>query len=138
MTAKIRVNCQKTNLKKIRAFLKECLAQEPFSDSDVNLLLVAVDEVCANLMIHGHDCNPKSFLEVSCYRHAHSIVFDILDEGPFFNISTYTPPSIEKLLQERRNGGMGLILVKRIMDGIETDSQAGKNIYRMWKRLPED
>ncbi len=133
MTPKIKVNCRKTNLKKIRSFLKDCLKQEPLSDNDAHLLLVAVDEVCANLMIHGHDCNPKSFLEIYCYREGHNLIFDVLDQGPFFNINAYKEPSIERLLQERRNGGMGLILVKNIMDGITTLQQDGHNVYRMWK-----
>lgn len=136
MTAKIRVNCQKTNLKKIRAFLRDCLSSESFSESDSNLLLVAVDEVCANLMIHGHNCSDQAFLEVAYTNNGKLITFEILDKGPFFNIASYKPPSIEKLLHERRNGGMGLILVKRIMDGIEAEADNGCNIYRMWKKLP--
>ena len=115
--------------------MKDSLKQEHLSENEVNLLLVAVDEVCANLMIHAHDCNPKSFLEVHYYKEGQRLIFDILDHGPFFNINTYKEPSVEKLLQERRNGGMGLILVKKIMDGIDTLKQEGNNVYRMWKLI---
>ena len=65
MTKKIKVSCKKENLVKVRRFIGSCLNDTLLSEEESNLIVVAVDEVCANLMIHGHNCNPKSVLEVN-------------------------------------------------------------------------
>ncbi|MCZ6899981.1 MAG: ATP-binding protein, partial [Bacteroidetes bacterium] len=55
-----RYNCQcsKEKLKKIREFVSEVLHKYNLTEVKINELVLAVDEVCANLIIHSHNCNP--------------------------------------------------------------------------------
>ena len=135
MEQQIKVSCQKSNLKKIRTFLKECLAGSALPSTDAHLVVVAVDEVCANLMIHSHNCNPKVYIELRLYEADGYLTIDIYDQGDAFNIDTYQEPPLEKVIQDRKSGGMGLILVKRIMDHISVLQSQGYNIYRMQKAI---
>jgi serine/threonine-protein kinase RsbW len=130
-----KVPCQKKNLVDIRYFINEVLKKHLDSEIDINSLVLAVDEVCANLMIHSHQCNPSKCLELSIKIENEEIIFEIRDTGNGFNFKDYKEPSIRDIIIEKKKGGLGLILVKRIMDHIEYIENKNTNIYRLKKKL---
>lgn len=135
MEDKIRVSCQKSNLKKVRQFIARTLKTYPLSEADKNLIIVAIDEVCSNIIIHSHQCNPSQHIEITAQASANSFVCEIHDWGQPFNIVEYQTPPIDKVVSEKKSGGMGLILVKKIMDRIELDTSQGHTIYTFYKSL---
>ena len=52
MKFNISVPCEKSNLQRIRAFIIDVLREQQLSDVEVHSMVLAVDEACANLMIH--------------------------------------------------------------------------------------
>jgi serine/threonine-protein kinase RsbW len=64
------------------------------------------------------------------------IIFTFRDKGVGFDISTYESPSVEELVSSRRQGGLGLMLVKRIMDKIEFSTEKNHNICKLIKLYP--
>ena len=115
-----KVPCTKEQLKEIRGFVNNSLGQHGLSDVDISAMVLAIDEVCANLIIHSHHCNPKEFIEVIIIVGPNEgVEFRIIDEGVGFDINEYDEPSIDDLIQSKRKGGIGLILVKKIMDDID-------------------
>ena len=106
------------------------------SEIDVSTLVLAIDEVCANLIIHGHACNPKDSieLEIKVARDV-GLEFNIIDNIDMFDIAAYKEPDIEDIIKKQRKGGIGLILVKRIMDDIQIIRQPSKNICRLTKKI---
>ncbi|MEN7547493.1 ATP-binding protein [Rapidithrix thailandica] len=135
MIYKKTVSCNKVNLKALREFVLDILRQHRLSDSEANLIVVAVDEVCSNLMIHSHACNPKQEIEVHVIRKKNGFEFVIYDNGEIFNIAEYTVPNMEELIKFKRTGGIGLILVKKIMDSIRVEKKGGRNICRLFKNI---
>lgn len=63
------------------------------------------------------------------------MIFEISDQGEAFNILTYEVPDLRKVMIEKRKGGLGIILVKKIMDEIEFESKNGTNVCRLIKRF---
>ena len=126
----------KSGCVEIRGFLNNVLAQHHIPDFEMNTLVLAVDEVCANLIIHTHGCNPKENIELKVdVRDGSEVVFEITDNGTGFNIVDYEEPSLLDIVKQKRKGGMGLMLVKRIMDEIELVKGKKKNTYRLYKRF---
>jgi serine/threonine-protein kinase RsbW len=131
-----KVPCTKEQLKEIRGFVNTSLGQHGLSDVDISAMVLAIDEVCANLIIHSHHCNPKEFIEVVIIVGPHEgVEFRIIDEGVGFDINEYIEPSIDDLIQSKRKGGIGLILVKKIMDDIEFIKKNNKNTCRLYKKI---
>lgn len=136
MIHSIRISCLKNNLCKIRNFVEGALKQHAISPIDINLMVLAVDELCANLIIHSHKCNPKEDIEVSVSRKDNQFVFEIKDESaPSFDLLSYKEPDMKEIIAEKRSGGIGLILVKKIMDEIQYERSGSANICRVSKRL---
>ncbi|MCK5208871.1 MAG: ATP-binding protein [Cyclobacteriaceae bacterium] len=136
MEYKFKVPCSKSKLGEIREFLQRVLSENSIPEVTVNTLVLAVDEVCANLIIHSHNCNPNDQLELKVRVNGKSeITFDIIDHGDGFNIGNYQEPSISDIVKQKRKGGIGLMLVRRIMDEIELIKGEKKNVYRLHKKI---
>ncbi|MCG8306411.1 MAG: ATP-binding protein [Cytophagales bacterium] len=136
MEYKYKIPCSKSKLGEIREFLQHILSENSIPEVTINTLVLAVDEVCANLIIHSHNCNPEEHLELKVKVIGNSkITFDIIDHGDGFNISEYKEPLISDIVKQKRKGGIGLMLVRRIMDEIELIKGKKKNVYRLHKKI---
>jgi serine/threonine-protein kinase RsbW len=138
MNYSYKVPCSKNQLQCIRNFIHQTLDKFAISDIDKCQLVLAVDEVCTNLMIHSHNCNAKETLELIInVKDDQGITFEILDQGKAFNMLEYSEPKLDEIVQARRKGGLGIILVKRIMDQIEFDHDVenNRNICRLYKKI---
>lgn len=133
MSNKIIIGCEKNELTKIRQFVADELEQHAIPDLQAHKLVLAVDEVCANLIIHANDCNPINKIELSLEFFPKQITFTFKDKGIGFDINEYQSPSMDELVSSRRQGGLGLLLVKRIMDKIEFSTEKNYNICRLVK-----
>ncbi|WP_421892790.1 ATP-binding protein [Marinoscillum sp.] len=136
MENKLTISCSKQNLAKIRQFVADILDRQAIKEVEAHKLVLAVDEICANLIIHSNHCNPSHTIEVYVdFQPADQVTFVIRDQGISFNLSTYAEPSLDEIVSSRRKGGVGLMLVKRIMDKIEFSTEKNYNICKLTKKL---
>lgn len=136
MSYNIQVSCCTGELQTIRDFVYDKLKGYSLSDVVLNQLILAVDEICANLIIHSHDCNPNHTIELAIsVKECGEITFEIYDQGKGFDFPAYREPCIKDIIKKRKKGGVGLLLVKRIMDRIEYEysDETQCNIYRLQK-----
>ncbi|MGK7396265.1 MAG: ATP-binding protein [Candidatus Cyclobacteriaceae bacterium M3_2C_046] len=135
MNYKFEVPCSKDQLKAIRNFVNNVLQGYSFSELEVNSMVLAVEEVCANLMIHSHNCNPSEMIKLSIsVDQNEGITFNIMDHGLGFDFKNYKEPAIQDIIKQKKKGGLGLMLVRRIMDDIEYKKGTDHNIYKLFKR----
>ncbi|MCF1749537.1 ATP-binding protein [Mariniradius sp. RY-2] len=131
----MKLYCDTGRLVELRDFLQGILSGTTMSEVEQHQVILAVEEVAANLIIHSHDCNPKEFIEINVSRDKKLLKIEIIDSGEKFNILEYQEPDITEVIKSKRKGGLGIILVKRIMDKIEFESFQNKNICRLYKIL---
>ena len=136
MSKRITIGCSKNELVRVRQFASDMLEANSVPDLQAHKLVLAVDEVCANLIIHANDCNPDNQIEFTVDIKPKQIIFTFKDKGVGFDINEYESPSMEELVSARRQGGIGLMLVKRIMDKIEFSTEKNHNICRLIKTYP--
>lgn len=135
MKHNLNISCQTSALSELRAFLQGTLTEISLSDIEKHQVTLAVEEVCANLIIHSHGCNPKDHIQLEVKDSHEKLIFEITDHGSAFNILEYEVPDLKKVMVEKRKGGLGIILVKKIMDEIEFESNNGTNTCRLIKRF---
>lgn len=119
----------------MREFVKSSLSGHGFADVDIASLVLAMDEMCANLIIHSHKCNIRDHFDIEVHIKKGSVTFKILDDLEMFDLLNYTEPSLNDIVKTQRKGGIGLILVKRIMDTIDLKQENGKNCCCLSKNL---
>lgn len=136
MNYRHKIGCSLENLKGIRDFVRKSLRTHVASDVVLNEIILALDEMCSNLMIHAHHCNPDHFLELTIdVPREGRLVFEIIDDGEMFDINRFSEPSLDNLVHEKRKGGLGIRLVKTIMDDVEYLTRNGRFVCRLSKSL---
>ncbi|MBS4073400.1 ATP-binding protein [Algoriphagus aquatilis] len=135
MKSKLNLSCQTSALSELRSFLQRTLTGFQLSEIEKHQITLAVEEVCANLIIHSHGCNPEDEIELEVKDLSEALIFEITDQGLAFNLLEYDAPDLKKVMVEKRKGGLGIILVKKIMDKIEFESNNGKNTCRLIKKF---
>ena len=135
--AHIKVRCRKPNLAVIREFVQSWLKERQITGTVANQIVLAVDEASANCMIHQHQCDARSRIEVAISRHQNKVEVEIKDTGRAFRIDQYKPQGISELIQKRNKGGMGIQLIHSIMDEIEIEENSKFFVYRFAKKLHE-
>lgn len=135
MNSFIRVNCTKKNLKPIRDFVSAYLHDLALSDILMNQIVLAVDEICANLIIHANHEDPAKFISLTIDQPEDMVRFEISDNGLAFRQSEYKEPNIGEYVKVGRKGGVGVALVNRIMDKVEFRSSGGRNTCLLYKRI---
>lgn len=138
MKYKMTIGCSKINLAQVRSFVADILKGNAFKEVEAHKLVLAVDEVCANLIIHSNHCNPNHSIEIAVDLTPHEkVIFIIKDKGDLFDFRHYQEPSLEDIVSAKKKGGVGLMLVKRIMDEIEFTTDKNYNICRLTKKLDQ-
>ncbi len=137
MNYKYKVGCSIENLKGVRDFIRGSLRNHGVPDLQIGEIVLALDEMCSNLMIHAHHCNADDLFELNInVSKGDPIVFEIIDDGTVFDINQFSEPDLGNLIHEKRKGGLGIRLVKSIMDKIEYQNRSGKNVCRLVKTVP--
>ena len=115
--------------------MRTSLQQHHVPEVELGALVLALDEMCSNLMIHAHHCNPAHFITLKIFTtDPGTFVFEFTDDGELFDINRFDSPELDHIIQEKRRGGLGIRLVKSIMDSIEYGFENGQNVCRLTKK----
>lgn len=133
------VQSRTNHLHEVREFVSQAARQFGFGDEEAANIVLAVDEACTNVIKHAYNNAPDK--EIMVEIHTANGVFEIrvLDKGKSFNPETVKPPNLKKHLSEYRRGGLGIYLMKTLMDKIEYNFSPGKkNEVRLTKHLKKN
>jgi serine/threonine-protein kinase RsbW len=124
------------NLVMIREFIAQIGSQIGLGRPDIIKLEIAVDEACTNIIEHayGHDITKTVIVQVNFDDE--NLRINIIDKGNGFDPDLIKPEEIAELVAKRRSGGLGIRLMKSIMDEVRYEIEPGKkNQLHMIKRL---
>jgi serine/threonine-protein kinase RsbW len=96
---------------------------------------LALEEHLTNLMKHGFADNREHRIKVR-FALASEFIIEVEDDGPPFNPLEVPAADTTTPLDRRPIGGLGIHLMRCFMDEIEYQSEGGRNVLRMRKRLP--
>ncbi len=132
MNNSIRISCDLTNLIEVRNFVREFLTPYALTENEVNLIVLAVDEISANLIIHANQKDDSKYIYLTITKKQNCFIFELTDRGFFFDGNSLGDPDMENIIKIGRKGGIGLAMVKRIVDKLEfTTNDEGINICRI-------
>jgi serine/threonine-protein kinase RsbW len=123
-------------LSDLRRFVWRALHSLALSEITLNQLVLAVDEVCSNLIVHVPAASTDR-IWVEIILKEDLLTIEIVDTSgrSAFDVKAYTPPRIQALIRSRRKGGLGLRLVRSIMDKVDVFEREGCRVWRLQKAL---
>lgn len=124
------------NLALIREFVASIGTQSGLDTTEVMQLELAVDEACANVIEHAYGHDTTKEVVVRATFDDETLRIDVEDTGRGFDPDSVQPEELERLIQDRKTGGLGMRLMKKIMDEVRYEIEPGKkNELHMLKRI---
>ena len=122
-------------LDEIREFVGDIARAGGFGDKDVYNIQLAADEAASNIIEHAYEGVSNGVLELSCGVKANTITIILVDHGESFDPSEIPMPDLKADLSERKIGGLGIFLMRKLMDEVRYEVKPNKNnVLTMIKR----
>jgi len=116
-------------------FLREFGSAAALAPAQVGTLELALEEIFLNIVMHGSQPGGAPQVEVSMTLESDAVTMTVEDDGPQFDPLSLPPPDVTVSLADRKVGGLGVFLVRNLMDTVHYARVAGRNQLRMSKRL---
>lgn len=124
------------NLALIREFVTSVGRQAKLDEPEINKLELAVDEACANVIEHAYGNDLTKEVLVRATFDEDALRISVIDTGSGFDPRSIKQETLDQLIHERQSGGLGLRLIKNLMDEVNYEIVPGeKNELHMTKRL---
>lgn len=136
MKEMLRIACSRRNLQQVRDFVRDFLHRRALSELLVNQVVLAVDEVVANFIIHANGEDERQQIELFLMVEDECLNVEIADHGgTIFLPAPYTAPDLYEYVRQGRKGGMGMALVNRLMDRVEFFTRDHHTVCHLSKHL---
>ncbi len=137
----LRIQSRTELLSDMRIFVSNAAQRFGFDEDQVGKIELAIDEACTNIIKHAYKYNPDGIIEIRISTLISDgktkFVVDIFDSGISFDSTRYTAPDMNEYFKKLRHGGLGIVLMKKLMDEVEYGQMVGeKNSIRLVKYLP--
>jgi serine/threonine-protein kinase RsbW len=131
----LEIDANVENLSVIADFIATAMRQIG-TEEGIFEVQTAVDEACTNIIQHAYS-GRGGIIAISCELQDNDFVVTIRDRGMPFDPGSVPPPDLEADLEQRRVGGLGMYLMRKLMDEVGYDFDAKKgNKLTMRKMLP--
>jgi len=96
---------------------------------------LALEEVFMNVVMHGSQGGRVPRVEVSVALVEGGVTLIVEDDGPPFDPLSLLAPNVTASLEERPIGGLGVFLVRQMMDSVRYQRRDARNQLQMTKQL---
>ncbi len=129
----VRFLAQADRLKLIRGSIRAAARMCGFNDTAAQDIVLAVDEACQNIIVHGYKDREDGEIVLSLARGPDGIKVTLLDAAPLVDPATIVP----RALTDIKPGRLGSHFIREIMDSVDyrPRSDGPGNLLEMFKRL---
>ncbi len=127
-------------LEDVRAFVRDAALRFGFQEDVSEKIELAVDEACTNIIKHAYKFDPDKEIRITITTEetGNSIpsrfIIRIVDSGISFDSSHYQAPDLREYFSQMRRGGLGIVLMRKIMDEVEYGSASdNRNLITLVK-----
>ena len=114
----------------------DAVAEEVALDMSLAMSLnLAIEEAVVNVMEYAYPDGEKGNVEIEVTVDEGWLTFIISDSGIAFDPTTKEDADTTLSAEERPIGGLGIFLVKKLMDTIEYQRTDGKNVLTLRKNI---
>lgn len=100
----------------------------------LDLRLVA-EEVLTNVAAHGYDDPAEHEVALRLTVGAGEVTLEFRDEGRPFDPLSAAPPDLQPALEARATGGLGIHLIRSLVDAAEYVRAGRENVLTLTKRV---
>ena len=110
-----------TSLIKIAEFARKVSQEAGFDSATTYHIELALDEAVTNVIEHAYGGESTGTIELKYKIDPKRLTIQIIDHGQPFHPEDVEEPDIHAPLEERENHGLGLFLMRSLMDEVHFD-----------------
>lgn len=129
------VSAEATQLAVLTQFLRDFWTEERLPPEHALSFELALEEIFVNVVTHGAPQGKAPEVEVTLLLCDRDLSMTLEDDGPHFDPLARPSPDVTAELSDRPVGGLGIFLVRKLMDAVSYERVATRNRLMMSKRL---
>jgi len=131
----IQVRNDVAELERLNQFLAAFWASNELPEDAIFDFNLALEEVFANVVLYGFQDGGEHEVDIALESQNGMVSLTVEDEGVPFNPLDAPDVDVTASLEDRPIGGLGILLVRKLMDGIEYAREGNRNRLVMTKRV---
>lgn len=133
-TLSLTVRTARDELERINAAVERMAEQDEWPPDLVFRVTLVLEEWNLNVMDYGHDDDTHE-IDIALTSDGNQVTIEIVDGGrPFDPLHDAPAPDLTSPVAERRVGGLGVHLMRTLMDEVAYQRESGKNHLKMVTR----
>jgi serine/threonine-protein kinase RsbW len=130
------VDNQIRELSRIEAFLEELADEWGLEIPLVFSLNLVLEEALTNIISYGYDDEDKHAIEIQFKKTGAELNITIIDDGHAYDPTLKEDPDITLSAEERPVGGLGIFLIRKVMDTVAYRREENRNYLMLTKHIP--
>jgi len=119
------------SLHELLTFIRNEAKKRGFSESLLQRIELVAEEALVNVFVHGYT-HKDGEVEVGCLiSDDPALTIEIRDKGVSFDPLSLADPDVQADLADRKIGGMGVFLIRKMADRVAYRREGGNNIFSM-------
>ena len=127
------IPAQMPYLRQIRDFIEQIGKRFDFNQKIINSFKLVVDEACTNIIRHGYRDIKNGEITVRAIVRRLSLTIVIVDNGKSFDPRQVQNPDLDKYVSIGKKGGLGIFMMRKLMDDIKYNVTSRGNELRLTK-----
>jgi len=119
-------------LKDLREFVTRIGKKYRFSQRIINPLKLAVDEASTNIIRHAYK-GKRGSITIRAHIRRDSLTISLIDQGRYFDPNQFQDPDIRRYVAAGRRGGLGIFMIRRLVDRMDYQRTDEGNELRLTK-----
>ncbi len=124
-----------SELNRLNALLEQLVKEWKIPQKVSFQINLALEEMVTNIINYGYKEKSSHTITLSFILHGNVIIIQIEDDGRAFNPLTAPEPDTTEPAEKRKIGGLGIHLVKELMDTVTYARKNDKNILTIQKNF---
>jgi len=123
------------SLEKLMQFVSGFALDHGFSKGEIHDIQLATEEALLNIFQYAYPGEHKGEVEVTCEMRGDSeLNIRIFDTGVSFDILSLSEPDLTCPLPDRKIGGLGCYLIRKMADDVQYRRQGDANVLNLMIR----
>lgn len=131
--SRVAIGADLAEIPQVSKAMEELMRECSFSDDAILDLQLAVEEAIANIILHGYR-RASGKVEIEIHVTDETAEVRIKDYAPPFDPLSVPDPDRVSDLSERHTGGLGIYLMRQVVDEVHYKYEDGKNVLTLIKR----
>ncbi|HUA36301.1 MAG TPA: ATP-binding protein [Candidatus Binataceae bacterium] len=132
MRVQLRLQVREGATREVEAFVQKFAVEQGLATGDKVLMLIVIEELLTNLQRYGYpDKAVQGSAEIALNFEGGRLAIEFIDDGQAFDPLAHAAPDLDAPLESRTEGGLGLLLVRRLVDDASYQRIGARNCTRL-------